>query len=91
MLREKRAPTFYWSFNQWLPDAGWLKVRFYGPTERLERAIRPILEATVPDYEVSNASSLELMRDGLIAQDRLLAFLSSLFGFLGTALALGGI
>ena len=32
-----------------------------------------------------------MMRDGLIAQDRLLAFLSSLFGVLGTALALVGI
>ena len=90
-LREKRAPTCYWAFDQWLPDAGAVEVRFRGSSERLERAIRPIVEATVPGFEISNASSLEMMRDGLIAQDRLLAFLSSLFGVLGTALALVGI
>jgi len=34
---------------------------------------------------------MELLRDGLIAQDRLLMFLSGLFGVLGVALALAGI
>ena len=34
---------------------------------------------------------MELLRDGLIAQDRLLTFLSGLFGVLGVALALAGI
>jgi ABC-type antimicrobial peptide transport system permease subunit len=34
---------------------------------------------------------MELMRDSLISQDRLLTFLSSLFGALGTTLALVGI
>ena len=90
-LREKRAPTCYWTFDQWLPDAGERRSPFPGSAARLQRDIRQVVEATVPDYEVSNASSLEMMRDGLIAQDRLLAFLSSLFGILGTALALVGI
>jgi ABC-type antimicrobial peptide transport system permease subunit len=34
---------------------------------------------------------MELLRDAMISQDRLLAFLSSLFGTLGTVLALVGI
>jgi len=41
--------------------------------------------------EISSSSTLELLRDGQLAQDRLLTFLSSLFGVLGTALALVGI
>ncbi len=90
-LREKRSPTFYWPFDQSPQLAGAVEVRFRGSSGPLERAIRPIVAATVPDYEIANASSLEQMRDGLIAQDRLLAFLSSLFGVLGTALALVGI
>jgi ABC-type antimicrobial peptide transport system permease subunit len=90
-MREKREPTFYLAFDQMPWVDGWVDVRFHGSAERLERAMRPIVEATVPGFEISNASSLEMMRDGLIAQDRLLAFLSSLFGFLGTALALVGI
>ena len=90
-LREKRVPACYLAFDQRLPGAGTVEVRFHGSADRLERAMRPIVEATLPDYEISNASSLEMMRDGLIAQDRLLAFLSSMFGILGTALALVGI
>lgn len=90
-LREKRSPTFYWAYDQSLQLAGWVEVRFPGSAVRMERDIRQVVEATVPGYEVSNASSLELMRDGLIAKDRLLAFLSSMFGILGTALAFVGI
>lgn len=90
-LREKRAPTFYLAFDQMPYVSGWVDVRFHGSAQRLERDVRQGLAATLPDYEIFDASSLELMRDGLIAQDRLLAFLSSMFGFLGTALALVGI
>jgi predicted permease len=90
-LRDKRSPTSYWAYDQILPVAGWVEVRFHGSAVRLERDLRQIVEATLPGFEISNASSLEMMRDGLIAQDRLLAFLSSMFGVLGTALALVGI
>ncbi len=49
------------------------------------------MRSTAPEFHISNASTMELLRDKLIAQDRLLAFLSGLFGVLGTVLALAGV
>jgi ABC-type antimicrobial peptide transport system permease subunit len=49
------------------------------------------VKSAAPGYEVSRASSMEVMRDRQISQERLLAFLSTLFGVLGTTLALVGI
>jgi ABC-type antimicrobial peptide transport system permease subunit len=57
----------------------------------VEREVRQIIKSAAPQYQVSSASAMELMRDNLIAQDRLLTFLSTLFGVLGTVLALVGI
>jgi predicted permease len=89
--READQPIFYYSFDQRPGAPGTLQIRCRGDMDAIARDVREIVRTTAPAYQVSNVASLEVLRDGVISQDRLLAFLSSLFGGLGTALALAGI
>jgi len=90
-IREKTPATLYLAFDQVPVWGATLEVRWRGALAPVEREIRRIVRAAAPGYQVSRAASMELLRDADIKQDRLLAFLSSLFGALGTALALVGI
>ncbi len=90
-LREEPQAIAYLPFDQVQPEFGALEIRCRGPFGQVEQDIRQIVKSAAPGFEISRASSLELLRDNVIAQDRLLTFLSSLFGALGTALALVGI
>ena len=49
----------------------------------LVKGILLIVKSAAPDYQVSSASPMELMRDSLIKQDRLLSFLIHLVWNLG--------
>lgn len=71
-------------------EGGALEIRFRGPAAPVESAVRQAVR-NVPGYQVSNVSSMRLLRDSIIAQDRLLAFLSELVGVLGATLAQAGI
>jgi ABC-type antimicrobial peptide transport system permease subunit len=90
-IREKPDPTVYLAYDQQKTMGGGLEMRCRGGMAPIEAAVRQIVKSVAPSYEISRASSMELMRDGQISQERLLAFLSSLFGALGTTLALVGI
>ena len=90
-IREKPDPTVYLAYDQQKTMGGGLEVRCRGAMPPIERAVRQIVKSAAPGYEVSRATSMELLRDNQISQERLLAFLSSLFGALGTTLALVGI
>jgi putative ABC transport system permease protein len=90
-VRETTRPILYSSFDQAPGFGGTLHVRCRRDLRGVGRAVRQIVESTAPAYQVSNVSSLEVLRDGIISRDRLLTFLSSLFAALGTALALAGI
>jgi len=90
-VRAKAEPTIYLAFDQQRSRGGSLELRCTAPLAAIESAVRQIVKASAPGYEVSSATSMELLRDNQIHQERLLAFLSSLFGALGTALALVGI
>ena len=88
-VREDIMPVAYLAIGQSPPVGGALEIRYRGSITDVEREVRDIVKTI--GLEVNSASSMELMRDNIIAQDRLLTFLSSLFGVLGTALALVGI
>ena len=90
-VREGTEPIAYQPPGQTPGGASKLEVRCRGDLVQAERDIRQIVSSLAPSYQVSNAASMELMRDSGIAQDRLLAFLSSLFAGLATVLALVGI
>lgn len=91
-VRREALPAVYLALDRTtVKGRACLNVRVRGSLGPVERDIRRIVKATAPDYQVSRASSIELMRDNQISQERLLAFLSNLFGALGTALALVGI
>jgi predicted permease len=90
-VREERRPIVYQAFDQGLMTSGVLEVRCRDALGPPEASIRDVIRSSAPDYQVSNAASMVLMRDNDIAQDRLLAFLSSLFGTVGMVLALTGI
>src|SRR5262249_20878575 len=90
-IREETRPIVYQSLDQGRMASGALEVRYRGRPGALEAAIRDTVKSSAPDYQVSQAASMEVIRDTAIAQDRLLAFLLSLFGALGTVLALIGI
>jgi ABC-type antimicrobial peptide transport system permease subunit len=68
-----------------------LEVRSRLSLPHLEQQVRKIVKSTARNFQVSNISTMEMLRDNVIAQDRLLTFLSVLFGALGTTLALVGI
>jgi ABC-type antimicrobial peptide transport system permease subunit len=89
-LREGPRPIVYLAFDQqedWAP----LEIRYRGSAGQVEREIRQLVKTDAPGFEVFSVSAMALIRDTMIAQDRLLTFLSTLFGVLGTALALVGI
>lgn len=90
-VRDASAPTVYLAFDQQQTLGGALELRSSTGLPALELAVRQIVKSAAPGYQVSAASSLELLRDNQIHQERLLAFLSSLFGALGATLALVGI
>lgn len=90
-IREKPDPTVYLAYDQQKTMGGGLELRCRGALPPIERAVRQIVKSAAPGYEVSRATSMEILRDNQISQERLLAFLSSLFGALGTTLALVGI
>lgn len=91
MVREAAAPTAYLCFDQQRSTGGALTLRANAPLGAVEAAVRQIVKSAAPGYQAGDASSMELLRDNQIHQERLLAFLSSLFGALGTTLALVGI
>jgi predicted permease len=84
-------PVVYEPFDQMSGTGGALEVRCRGSLGRVERDIRSIIKTVAPAYQVSDAGSVEALRDNQISQQRLLAFLADLFGALGAALALVGI
>jgi predicted permease len=89
-VREGQRPIVYLAFDQqgdWAP----LQIRYRGSAGQVEREVRQLVKTSAPGFEVASVSAMVLMRDTIIAQDRLLAFLSTLFGALGTTLALVGI
>ncbi len=93
-VREQAKPIAILAFDQSPVIGASLEIRSLEPRReqaRLEREVREIVKSAAPGYQVSEVATMELMRDNLIAQDRLLAFLSTLFGILGTVLALVGI
>ena len=94
-VREKPRSIAYQPFDQMKVTGGALEIRtrgaFSGSFAQVERDVREIVKSVTTGYRVSNVASMEVMRDNLIAQDRLLTLLSSLFGALGTLLALVGI
>jgi predicted permease len=90
-VREQPLLILYEPFDQEAVDGGALEVRYRGSPAAVEREVRQIVRQSAPRFIVAEASAMTLMRDGDIGQDRLLAFLSSIFGGLGTGLALVGI
>ncbi|HUI53831.1 MAG TPA: ABC transporter permease [Bryobacteraceae bacterium] len=90
-VREEALPMAYVAFEQARVTGGDLLIRYRGPSRQLESAVRQIVKTEAPGYQVSDSITMELLRDNLLSQDRLLTFLSALFGVLGTALALVGI
>jgi predicted permease len=90
-IREQKRATMYFAFNQSAQTFGALEIRCRGSLSQVEREVREIIHSDAPSLQVSGASAMEVVRDNLIAQDRILTFLSSLFGALGTTLALVGI
>lgn len=90
-VRESMKPIVYEPLDQMLVMGVSLEVRSRMPLARIEQQIRKIVSSAAPGFQVANVSTMELLRDNVIAQDRLLTFLSVLFGALGTTLALVGI
>jgi predicted permease len=90
-VREETLPIAYSAFAQAPFEDGTLEIRCRGPVAAVEREVRNIVKFAAPGYQVSDATTMERLRDSHIAQDRLLAFLSNLFGVFGTALAMVGI
>ncbi len=90
-IRNAAAPTVYLPIEQQRTSGASLELRSTAPMPAIEAAVRDIVRTAAPGYQVSRAISMELLRDHQIHQERLLALLSSLFGALGTSLALVGI
>jgi ABC-type antimicrobial peptide transport system permease subunit len=90
-VREDPTGIVYLPFSR-MPgsEGGALEIRFRGSAPRVEAAVRQAVK-DAPGYQVSSVSTMRLLRDNIIAQDRLLAFLSGLFGVLGVTLALAGV
>ncbi len=90
-VREEAKAIVYEPFDQAKVTGGVLEIRCRSSLAAIDRDVRRIVRASAPGYQVSDATPLDVLRDNLIAQDRLLSFLSTLFGVLGAALALIGI
>lgn len=90
-IRESVKPIVYEPLDQ-VPVTGVsLEVRSRLRLADIAQQIRKIAGSSAPGFQVANVSTMELLRDHVIAQDRLLTFLSVLFGIVGAALALVGI
>jgi putative ABC transport system permease protein len=90
-VREDTLPIVYEPFDQFKLDGGVLLIRGRGALSAIEPEVRAVVKSFGPGYHTDRVAPMTLMRDSAIAQDRLLAFLSSIFGGLGAALALIGI
>ena len=90
-IRSPAEPTVYLPLEQQRSSGASLELRCSAPLPAIEAAVRDLVKATAPGYLISRVESMELLRESQIHQERLLAFLSSLFGALGVALALVGI
>jgi predicted permease len=90
-VREQLKPIVYEPLAQMPVTAASLEVRSRLPLSQIQQQVRKLVRQLEPAYQVANVSTMEVLRDHVIAQDRLLTFLSLLFGLLGTALALVGI
>ncbi len=90
-VRESIKPIVYEPLDQMPVMGASLQVRSRFPLAQIEQQIRKLVSSAAPGFQVANVSTMELLRDNVIAQDRLLTFLSVLFGVLGTTLALVGI
>lgn len=90
-VRESMKPIVYEPLDQLGTMGASLEVRSRLRLADIEQQIRRIVRSDAPDFQVTNVSTMEVLRDHVIAQDRLLTFLSVLFGILGAALALVGI
>jgi predicted permease len=90
-VTEETRSIVYQAFDQSRMGSAVLQVRCNGPFAAVEAGVRDVVKSSAPTYQVSDVATMEVLRNNAIAQDRLLGFLSSLFGALGTALALIGI
>ncbi len=90
-VRERARGIAYQPFAQSGQTDGAVLIRCRSGCSGIERDVRKLVRTAFPDFQVSDASTMEQMRDHRIARDRLFAFLSSLFGFLGAGLVLVGI
>jgi len=90
-VREETRPMAFAAFEQARVTGGDLLIRYRGSPGELDRDVRRIVKAEAPGCQVSDSITMELLRDNLLSQDRLLTFLSTLFGVLGTVLVLVGI
>jgi predicted permease len=89
-VRESAVPIIYEPLAQSSVVGFDLEIRTHLRLGEIEQQVRKLVNR-VPDFQVAEVSSMELLRDRTLAQDRLLACLSGLFGALGTCLALVGI
>jgi len=90
-VREANMPIVYLAFDQEPGLGGALVIRSRGSLASAEQQVLAMAKSDASRYKVYNVTAMDLVRDSLIAQERLLAFLSNLFGILGAALALVGI
>ena len=90
-VREDALPIAYRVFKEFDKFDVTMQVRFRGSATALDGEIRDVITSAAPDSRVAKSATIERLRDALISQDRLLAFLSTLFGLLGVGLALVGI
>ena len=90
-IRESTEPIVYMCAYQMPVMAVTVLLRIPRRMAQTENEARALLRSSTPSFQISHATTMELVRDGLLAQDRLLALLSSLFGAVGTIMALVGI
>ena len=90
-IREATEPIIYLSAYQMPVMAVSVALRTRLGMTQVERKSQKLLRSTSPSFQISNVTTLDMTRDGLLAQDRLLSLLFSLFGSLGTAMAIVGI
>jgi putative ABC transport system permease protein len=90
-VREKPHLVFYQAFDQWPVRGGALEIRTRASFSQVDHDTKQIVKESATGYRVSNVTAMAVLRDNLISQDRVLTILSTLFGGLGTLLALVGI
>ncbi len=90
-VREELRPMIFLSLDPKRASDATLAIRYRGTAAGVERDVRSILRAAAPGLTVEQTATMGRLRDRMISNDRLLAFLCNLFGILGTGLALVGI